>query len=337
MNMSRALGLVVLGLAFGRLAAACASGGVVTGDDGSDADSDADTDSDSDADSDVDSDSDADSDVDSDADTDTDIDTDTDTDIDTDTDVDTDTDTDSDVDTDSDSDADTDTDSDADTDACSGSPDVSQPTNEDGLGALQTTLYLGQSFVPSISSVTGVEVQLDEGTLELGPATFQLRSNTAATATGGAGCNTSTGTGCGGCACESCVCALDSWCCDTEWDSLCVGECQIDCGYSCLSDQPSATVLASASVDAALGSSGVYESYCAAFGAVAVTAGTRYWVVMVPSADVSSTATTYWALQYTTDPYSGGANVYSEDSGASWLNLSAAGYAGDFSFAVYGD
>ena len=36
--------------------------------------------------------------------------------------------------------------------------------------------------------------------------------------------------GCGGCACESCVCNLDAWCCDINWDSICVDECQTECG-----------------------------------------------------------------------------------------------------------
>jgi hypothetical protein len=215
---------------------------------------------------------------------------------------------------------------------------VSQTTSNDGLGALTTALYLAQSFVPSISNVTGVAVQLDEGTLELGPATFQLRTSTTGTSTGGAGCSTSTSAGCGGCPCESCVCALDAYCCDTQWDSVCVGECSTDCGFTCAaSEQPSTSVLASAAVDAVLGTAGTYETYCAAFGSAAVSPGTRYWLVMVPPADVTSTDTVYWALQYSTDAYANGSNAYSQDSGGTWLDLSAAGYGGDFTFSVYGD
>jgi len=37
-------------------------------------------------------------------------------------------------------------------------------------------------------------------------------------------------TGCGGCACEACVCEMDPYCCESEWDSQCVTECQEDCG-----------------------------------------------------------------------------------------------------------
>jgi hypothetical protein len=37
-------------------------------------------------------------------------------------------------------------------------------------------------------------------------------------------------TGCDGCACKDCVCSMDPYCCQTAWDSLCVGECQNDCG-----------------------------------------------------------------------------------------------------------
>ena len=36
--------------------------------------------------------------------------------------------------------------------------------------------------------------------------------------------------GCGSCACEECVCDLDPYCCETEWDGLCVQECLGDCG-----------------------------------------------------------------------------------------------------------
>jgi hypothetical protein len=37
-------------------------------------------------------------------------------------------------------------------------------------------------------------------------------------------------TGCAGCACEACVCAIDAYCCETEWDDWCVGYCVYDCG-----------------------------------------------------------------------------------------------------------
>ena len=35
--------------------------------------------------------------------------------------------------------------------------------------------------------------------------------------------------GCNGCPCEDCVCAADSFCCQNEWDSVCVGHC-LECG-----------------------------------------------------------------------------------------------------------
>ncbi len=35
--------------------------------------------------------------------------------------------------------------------------------------------------------------------------------------------------GCGGCGCEKCVCAMDSFCCKTAWDSSCVDECSQQC------------------------------------------------------------------------------------------------------------
>lgn len=47
------------------------------------------------------------------------------------------------------------------------------------------------------------------------------------------GCSVSTSGGCGDCACEACVCALDSYCCGTAWDDVCVSKCQEDCGIEC--------------------------------------------------------------------------------------------------------
>jgi hypothetical protein len=32
---------------------------------------------------------------------------------------------------------------------------------------------------------------------------------------------------------ESCVCALDSYCCDSQWDSLCVSSAQAECALAC--------------------------------------------------------------------------------------------------------
>jgi hypothetical protein len=49
-------------------------------------------------------------------------------------------------------------------------------------------------------------------------------------------CSTSSKPGCGGCGCESCVCALDSFCCKTAWDGSCVSECSSQCkGPACAS------------------------------------------------------------------------------------------------------
>jgi DNA-binding beta-propeller fold protein YncE len=68
---------------------------------------------------------------------------------------------------------------------------------------------------------------------------------------GGAGCTDNTGAGvkgCSACGCEACVCKgegvidvtqfifggeSDPYCCDTEWDGVCVFECVFVCGYEC--------------------------------------------------------------------------------------------------------
>lgn len=51
--------------------------------------------------------------------------------------------------------------------------------------------------------------------------------------TGGAGdgCRVTPGYGgCASCGCQSCVCALDEYCCDVQWDSVCVSLCNDSCG-----------------------------------------------------------------------------------------------------------
>ena len=50
------------------------------------------------------------------------------------------------------------------------------------------------------------------------------------------GCTETEWPGCGGCPCEACVCAIDPFCCEFSWDSLCVQECEFDCGGCCAPD-----------------------------------------------------------------------------------------------------
>jgi uncharacterized protein (TIGR03382 family) len=44
------------------------------------------------------------------------------------------------------------------------------------------------------------------------------------------GCLPSQKSGCCNCPCQACVCAMDDYCCDTKWDSICANECRNDCG-----------------------------------------------------------------------------------------------------------
>lgn len=46
------------------------------------------------------------------------------------------------------------------------------------------------------------------------------------------GCKTHTYPGCSDCDCEDCVCAMDYYCCNSQWDSVCVSECK-QCGTTC--------------------------------------------------------------------------------------------------------
>ncbi|NUN13918.1 MAG: hypothetical protein HUU55_09835 [Myxococcales bacterium] len=46
-------------------------------------------------------------------------------------------------------------------------------------------------------------------------------------------CAASEAPGCVDAACETCVCTLDTFCCDTSWDDICVDEATVDCGAEC--------------------------------------------------------------------------------------------------------
>jgi hypothetical protein len=51
---------------------------------------------------------------------------------------------------------------------------------------------------------------------------------------GGSNCCAPTGTtGCNHPSCQNCVCALDAFCCDTAWDSICASEALNQCGAVC--------------------------------------------------------------------------------------------------------
>lgn len=50
---------------------------------------------------------------------------------------------------------------------------------------------------------------------------------------GGTCCSTSSSPGCSVSSIETCVCDLDSFCCEEEWDYICVDEAQNDCGADC--------------------------------------------------------------------------------------------------------
>jgi hypothetical protein len=47
------------------------------------------------------------------------------------------------------------------------------------------------------------------------------------------GCSELPGAGCQGCACEKCVCALDSSCCANQWSGLCPALCKSGCANTC--------------------------------------------------------------------------------------------------------
>ncbi|MFH1530902.1 MAG: C25 family cysteine peptidase [Pseudomonadota bacterium] len=47
---------------------------------------------------------------------------------------------------------------------------------------------------------------------------------------GGLGCEATDESGCGGCPCEVCVCEMDAYCCNGQWDDICATECVEHCG-----------------------------------------------------------------------------------------------------------
>ena len=47
------------------------------------------------------------------------------------------------------------------------------------------------------------------------------------------GCAPREAPGCAGCACEACVAALDTYCQDSAWDTVCADECTNECGQAC--------------------------------------------------------------------------------------------------------
>ena len=49
------------------------------------------------------------------------------------------------------------------------------------------------------------------------------------------GCKSQNSSGCPGCACETCVCKKDAYCCSVQWDSTCAGLCK-GCGGCTVSD-----------------------------------------------------------------------------------------------------
>jgi hypothetical protein len=55
---------------------------------------------------------------------------------------------------------------------------------------------------------------------------------------------------------EACVCTLDSFCCDTQWDGLCVSEAENPCGADCSGDTDSGVSTSTGLVSSSGASSG---------------------------------------------------------------------------------
>ena len=105
------------------------------------------------------------------------------------------------------------------------------------------------------------------------------------------GCVAVSTKGCGGCACESCVCGQDSYCCGTKWDANCVELCG-QCG-SCGGCTPSCAGLAGAPMqcgsDGCGGSCGTCPSgqVCGALGLCGQPASGDWGVSCTTDADCS--------------------------------------------------
>jgi hypothetical protein len=96
--------------------------------------------------------------------------------------------------------------------------------NSDPLRTLQ--LNLGAFMRTSQPGFNGTDFQ--------GILAFEnTYGNCASPSTGGAGdgCQETLGYGgCASCNCQACVCATDAYCCDVQWDALCVSMCNEGCG-----------------------------------------------------------------------------------------------------------
>lgn len=77
----------------------------------------------------------------------------------------------------------------------------------------------------------GGTIACGNGKCEAGETAASCPADCSATASNG--CAESNKPGCSGCSCEKCVCAMDSFCCASSWDSQCVAECTGQCNGTC--------------------------------------------------------------------------------------------------------
>lgn len=121
----------------------------------------------------------------------------------------------------------------------------SEPTTVTPTSEPPTTTDSATSSEPTSTS-TGSSSTTDTGTsTSTGPGTSTGSSSDTSTGSGDTGSSTDTGgagccaeqggPGCGDPDIEACLCAQDSFCCETQWDALCASEAQLfgctECGF----------------------------------------------------------------------------------------------------------
>ncbi|MEQ9322467.1 MAG: hypothetical protein RIF41_25095 [Polyangiaceae bacterium] len=125
--------------------------------------------------------------------------------------------------------------------ACATADEAVDTDDDGGQGQGQNPTTTGTGGAPGTGGGPNLGTGGDPTTT--GSTTTTGTGSTTTTGTGGQGGQPSTSTndccadnptpGCQDPMVESCVCAIDNYCCSSAWDSVCVGIAENDCGHGC--------------------------------------------------------------------------------------------------------